>query len=95
MWLKLLAKMDQISFEFLNHVLKKIGKGRSHNLFSINVFLNLHALGYPKLVTIFSYGYSYFWAELLGQQVPQHDVKNVDGVDLIALQLSKIERLFA
>jgi hypothetical protein len=37
----------------LNHVLKKVGRGRSHNLFSFNVFLNLHALGYPKSVTIF------------------------------------------
>jgi hypothetical protein len=37
----------------LNHVLKKVGRGRSHNLFSFNVFMNLHTLGYPKSVTIY------------------------------------------
>jgi hypothetical protein len=40
-------------FMNLNHVLKKVGRGRSHNLFSFKVFLNLHGLGYPKSVTIF------------------------------------------
>jgi hypothetical protein len=32
---------------------KKVGRGRSHNIFSLNDFMNLHALGYPKPVTIF------------------------------------------
>jgi hypothetical protein len=35
------------------HVLKKVVRGRSYNLFSFNVFLNLHVLGYPKSLTIF------------------------------------------
>jgi hypothetical protein len=34
-----------------NHVLKKVGRERSGDLFSIWCFLNLHALGYPKSVT--------------------------------------------
>jgi hypothetical protein len=36
-----------------NHVLKKVGRGSSHNLFSIWYFRNLHALGYLKSVTVF------------------------------------------
>jgi hypothetical protein len=32
--------------------LKKVGRGRSHELFSNWCFRNLHALGYPKIVTI-------------------------------------------
>jgi hypothetical protein len=40
-------------FMNLNHVLKKVGRGRSHNTFSLNVFLNLHALEFPKSVSIF------------------------------------------
>jgi hypothetical protein len=32
------------NFMNLNHVWKKVGRGRSHNLFSFNVFLNLHAI---------------------------------------------------
>jgi hypothetical protein len=36
-----------------NHVLKKVGRGSSHYLFSNWYFLILHALGYPKSVTDF------------------------------------------
>jgi hypothetical protein len=36
-----------------NHVLNKVGRGSSHNLFSIWYFRNLHALGYLKSVTVF------------------------------------------
>jgi hypothetical protein len=36
-----------------NHVLKKVGRGSSHDLFSNWYFLNLHALGYLKPVTGF------------------------------------------
>jgi hypothetical protein len=53
----------------LNHVWKKVGRGRIHNLFSFNVFLNLHALGYPKSVTIFC-----FMGFGLKTVVPQPDV---------------------
>jgi hypothetical protein len=52
-----------------NHVLKKVGRGRDDDLFIFWYFLNLHALGYPKSVTVF------FLRGLLGQQVPQHDVR--------------------
>jgi hypothetical protein len=40
---------------FMNfyHVLKKVGRGSCGNLFSIWYFVNLHALGDPKSVTIF------------------------------------------
>jgi hypothetical protein len=37
----------------LNQVLKKVGRERSHKLFSFNFFLNLRALGYAKSETIF------------------------------------------
>jgi hypothetical protein len=37
----------------LNHVLKKVGRRSSDDLFKISYFLNLHALGHPKSVTIF------------------------------------------
>jgi hypothetical protein len=46
-----------------NHVLKKVCRGSSHNLFSIWYFLNL------KSVTVY-----YSIPSDLGQQVPQHDV---------------------
>jgi hypothetical protein len=36
-----------------NHVLKKVGRTRDVDLFSIWCFLNLHNLGYPKSVTFF------------------------------------------
>jgi hypothetical protein len=39
----------------LNHVLKKVGRRSSHDLFSNWYFLNLHALGYLKPVTVFFY----------------------------------------
>jgi hypothetical protein len=35
----------------LNHVLKKVGRGRDLNRFVCLVFRNPHALGYPKSVT--------------------------------------------
>jgi hypothetical protein len=41
------------TFYELNHVLKKVGRRSSGNLFSIWYFLILHALGYPKSVTFF------------------------------------------
>jgi hypothetical protein len=34
----------------LNHVLKKVGRRSSDDLFKISYFLNLHALGHPKSV---------------------------------------------
>jgi hypothetical protein len=37
----------------LNHVLKKVGRRSSDDLFKISYFLNLHALGHPKSVMIF------------------------------------------
>jgi hypothetical protein len=36
-----------------NHVLKKVGRGRDHDLFIFWYFRNLHALRYPKSVTGF------------------------------------------
>jgi hypothetical protein len=39
----------------LSHVLKKVGRGSSHDLISNWYFLNLHALGYLKPVTVFLY----------------------------------------
>jgi hypothetical protein len=39
----------------LNHVLKKIGRGRDLNWFIGLVFRNLHALGYPKPKTILTF----------------------------------------
>jgi hypothetical protein len=52
--LSILANFGYILiFMNLNHVLKKVGRRRSHNLFSFKLFINLHALGYPKSVTIF------------------------------------------
>jgi hypothetical protein len=38
-----------------NHVLKKVSRGSSHDLFSNWYFLNLHALGYSKPVTVILY----------------------------------------
>jgi hypothetical protein len=38
-----------------NHVLKKVGRGSSHDLFSNWYFLNLHALRCSKPVTVFLY----------------------------------------
>jgi hypothetical protein len=37
----------------LNNILKKVGRGRSPNLFSFNVFYESKCSGYPKSVTIF------------------------------------------
>jgi hypothetical protein len=58
-----LEKIEKINFGYFfanfshilwskNHVLKKVGRGRSHDLFSNWCFRNLHALGYQKKVTI-------------------------------------------
>jgi hypothetical protein len=37
----------------LNHVFFKVGRRTSHKLFSFYVFLNPHALGYPKSFSVF------------------------------------------
>jgi hypothetical protein len=52
----------------LNHVFFKVGRRFSNELYSFYVFLNPHALGHTKSVTVF------FISSDLGQQVPQHDV---------------------
>jgi hypothetical protein len=48
------VNFDQFWLYFmnLNHVLKKVGRGSSHDLFPNWCFRNLHALGYPKIVYI-------------------------------------------
>jgi hypothetical protein len=51
--------MNFMNFMNLNHILKKVGRGSSHNLFSIWYFRNLHALGYLKSATVF--WFTEFW----------------------------------
>jgi hypothetical protein len=53
--LSILANFDQFYLHFMNfnHVLKKVGRQSSDDLFKISYFLNLHALGHPKSVTNF------------------------------------------
>jgi hypothetical protein len=56
----------------LNHVLKKVGRERDHDLFIFDIFGICMLWGIQNQLR-------FFLRALLGQQVPQHDVIDNDN----------------